>query len=185
MASRECTSTRRWMMNKSITMVAFFFSLAMHLTVAGAATPNSDEVEIRNVQIRQADAWNRHDASAYANLFSEDGDVVNVVGWWWKGRPAIESKLTAAFAFVFRESTLTIADVDVQFLDATIAIAHVRWTMQGAKSPPGAAEPRQGIQLQVLRKHAGRWLIASFQNTSSVPEVPFPAGPPTRPGSTP
>jgi uncharacterized protein (TIGR02246 family) len=138
-----------------------------------------DEREIRNVQVRQADAWNRHDAAAYAKLFTEDGDVVNVVGWWWKGRPAIESKLTAAFAFVFRESTLSITDVQVRFLSSDIALAHVLWTMTGARTPPGVPEPREGIQIQVLKKSAGKWLIASFQNTNSVPERPFPLGPPS------
>ena len=44
--------------------------------------------------------------------------------------------------------------------------------------PPGVPEPRQGIQIQVLRKTAGRWLITAFQNTNAVPETPFPLGPP-------
>ena len=142
------------------------------------AESTQDEVGIRDVQARQAEAWNRHDAKAYASLFAEDGDVVNVLGWWWRGRPQIESKLAAAFAFVFRDSTLTIADVQVRLLAPDIAVAHVSWTMAGAKVPPGMPEPRQGIQLQVLQKQAGRWLIASFQNTNSVPEFPFPTGPP-------
>ena len=43
-------------------------------------------MEIRRVQTEQQEAWNRHDAKAYASLFSDDGDCVNVVGWWWKGR---------------------------------------------------------------------------------------------------
>lgn len=138
---------------------------------------NPDEAEIRNLQARQADAWNRHDATAYAELFITDGDVVNVVGWWWKGRPEIEKKLAAGFAFVFRESTLSITDVQVKFVSPDIAIAHVLWTMTGARTPPGIPEPRQGIQIQLLRKTAGKWLISSFQNTNSVPERPFPMGP--------
>lgn len=140
-----------------------------------------DEAAIRAVQQRQAEAWNRHDATAYAALFAEDGDVVNVVGWWWKGRPEIERKLTAAFKFVFRESALTITGVEVRFLTADIAVAHVLWTMVGARTPQGIPEPRQGIQLQVLQRQSGKWLIASFQNTYSVPEIPFPAGPPGAP----
>jgi uncharacterized protein (TIGR02246 family) len=160
---------------------ALTFIAASLVPYAGAAQ-TLDEGEIRNVQVRQADAWNRHDATAYANLFTEDGDVVNVVGWWWRGRPEIESKLTAAFAFVFRESTMSIGDVHVSFLSPDIALAHVRWTMTGARTPPGMPEPREGIQLQVLKKSAGKWLIASFQNTSGVPERPFPTGP-GRPGA--
>ena len=161
---------------------------ALLIATAGpgtGATPPRDEAAIRQVQVQQAEAWNRHDATAYAALFTADGDVVNVVGWWWKGRSEIERKLTAAFAYVFRESTMTITDVQVRFLSSSTAIAHVRWTMTGAKTPPGVPEPRQGIELQVLQKQKGKWLIVSFQNTNSVPEVPFPTGPrassPTKP----
>ena len=146
-----------------------------------SATASDDESSIRQVQASQANAWNRHDAAAYAALFTEDGDCVNVVGWWWKGRVQIENKLNAAFAFVFHESQLTITDTSVRYLSPTIAVAHVSWTMTGAKTPPGMPEPRQGIQIQVLQKKAGHWLIQSFQNTNAVPERPFPAGPPGAP----
>jgi uncharacterized protein (TIGR02246 family) len=146
-----------------------------------SAATSDDENSIRQLQTSQADAWNRHDAAAYAALFTEDGDCVNVVGWRWKGRAQIESKLTAAFAFVFHESQLTIADTSVRFLSPTIAVAHVSWTMTGAKVPPGMPEPKQGIEIQVLQKKSGHWLIESFQNTNSLPERPFPAGPPTAP----
>ena len=147
------------------------------------AAQSSAEAAIRQVQVRQAEAWNRHDARAYASLFTDDGDVVNVAGWWWKGRSEIERKLTDAFAVMFRESRLTIADVQVRMLTPEIAVAHIRWTMTGAKAPPGIPEPRQGIQTQVLRKQNGEWLIAAFQNTNRIPERAFPrAGAPTGTG---
>jgi uncharacterized protein (TIGR02246 family) len=118
-----------------------------------SADPQQDEAAIRGVQVRQAEAWNRHDAAAYARLFTDDGDVVNVVGWWWKGRAEIETKLKQAFSYVFAESTLTVTDVAVKFLSPDIAVAHVSWSMKGAKTPPNMPEPRQGIQTQVLQKH--------------------------------
>lgn len=143
---------------------------------------DAETAAIREVQARQAQAWNQHDAAAYAALFTENGDVVNVLGWWWQGRAAIQAKLTDAFAFVFRDSKLTITDTQVRLIDPQTAIAHVRWTLDGAKVPPGApAPPREGIQLQVLRKGANGWLIESFQNTNSIPETPFPKGPPGKP----
>ena len=148
-------------------------------TAATVAAATADLDAIRQVQERQAAAWNRHDAAAYAALFTNDGDIVNVLGWWWQGRAAIESKPTSAFAWVFRDSTMTILNVQVKMWVPTIAIAHVQWRMEGAKVPPGAAEPpQQGIQIQVLRKVRYRWLIESFQNTNAFPELPFPMGPP-------
>ena len=148
----------------------------------GMAEPPTDEDAIRDVEHRQALAWNSHDAGDYADLFAEDGDVVNVLGWWWRGRAEVKAKLSDAFAWVFRDSTLTIDEVHIRFLDSATAVVHVRWTLDGAKAPPGApAPPREGIQLQILRKVEGKWLIASFQNTNSVPEMPFPKGPPSPP----
>ena len=139
---------------------------------------SADEKQIRDTATAQEGTWNRHDAKAYAALFAEDGDCVNVVGWWWKGRAEIESKLTQAFRFVFRASTMKIEEVDVRFLDPQVAVAHVRWTMQGAKTPPNIPEPRVGIQTLTFQKKSGKWLIVAFQNTNAVPETPFPTGPP-------
>ena len=152
--------------------------LALLPRVAFGEDHNADEAAIRSLQAQQQTAWNTHDAKAYANLFAENGEIVNVVGWWWKGRAEIEKKLTDAYAFVFRESALTITDVQVRFLTPQIAVAHVLWTMVGARTPKGIPEPQQGIQIQVLQKQADKWLITSFQNTNSIPERPFPKGPP-------
>ena len=165
-------------MNKPLVI---FSLLSLTISFPKAAFCDSrerDETDIRNLETLQQEAWNRHDAKAYANLFTEDGDCVNVVGWWWKGRAEIERKLTDAYIFVFRESILTVKEVDIKFLAPEIAVAHVRWTMVGARTPKGIPEPQQGIQVQVLQKQAGKWLIAAFQNTNALPEMPFPKGPP-------
>ncbi len=158
------------------------------LATIGLCTPDSpiaaqsaDEAEIRSIAIRQGELWNRRDARAYAALFTEDCDVINVVGWWWKGRDEVERKLTEAFRFVFRDSRLTITEVETRFLRSDVAVAHARWTMTGARTPPGIPEPREGIQTLVFTRQSGRWLMAAFQNTNSVPERPFPAGPAASP----
>jgi uncharacterized protein (TIGR02246 family) len=151
--------------------------LAQALPVPASAQ-QQDDAAIRQVQVLQAAAWNRHDAQAYASLFTEDGDAVNLVGRWWRGRPEIERRLREGFEVVFARSTLTITDVDVRFLGPNTAIAHVRWTMVGAKTPPNTPEPREGIQLQILTKQVGGWLIASCQNTNSVSVLPLPKEPP-------
>lgn len=164
---------------------AVFAAVTIAAWPARAAAQSHDDVDVRTVATRQADTWNRHDAKAYAALFTEDCDVVNVVGWWWKGRAELERKLAAAFSFVFRESTLTIGEVQVRFLTSKIALAHVRWSMVGARTPAGIPEPREGIQTLVLTKRAGQWLIAGFQNTHSVPERPFPTGPAAPPADRP
>jgi uncharacterized protein (TIGR02246 family) len=165
-------------LNKSLGALMLPALLIMAIWGIATAAPVDDEAAIHALQDKQADAWNRHDAAAYARLFTEDGDVVNVLGWWWRGRAQIESKLENAFAFVFHESHLTITETSVRFLSPTIAVVHVRWTMTGARTAPNMPPPGAGIQIQVLQKAAGHWLIQSFQNTNGIPEQPFPSGPP-------
>jgi len=149
--------------------IAVLFSACMPVSLC-AADRTADQSAIRDlVGARQQQAWNQHNAHAYAALFAEDGDVVNVVAWWWKGRAEIESNLTRMFANIFRESTLTFRQVEVRFLTPEIAIAHARWTMTGAHMPPGLPEPREGLQTLTVQKRNGRWLIAAFQNTNYVP----------------
>src|SRR5947207_7790100 len=165
-------------MNRYLAAITLLAASLFFPAIARCDT-EQDKAAVRDVVgTQQADAWNKHDAKAYAGLFTEDGDCVNVVGWWWKGRAEIEQKLTAAYLFVFKESVLTIKDIDVKFLAPDIAVAHIRWTMTGARTPKGIPEPQQGIQTQILRKQSGKWLIAAFQNTNAVPEMPFPKGPP-------
>ena len=162
-------------------VVASFMSL---VRMTSAAADAGDEGAIRQLEVQQQKAWNRHDAKAYAALFTEDGDCVNVVGWWWRGRSQIESKLTEAYAFVFRESALTVGEVSLRWLNPELAVVHVRWTMTGARTPQGIPAPQQGIQTQLVQKQAGgKWLIAAFQNTNSIPDMPFPKGPPPTSGS--
>ncbi|HEY6449154.1 MAG TPA: SgcJ/EcaC family oxidoreductase [Candidatus Cybelea sp.] len=144
-----------------------------------AADQSQETAAIQRLELQQQDAWNHHDANAYAQLFTQDCNVVNVLGWWWKGRAELSGKLSDAFAFVFAESRLAITSVDVRFPAPSIAFAHVRWTMTGARNPtagPASHAPMMGIQTQVLSKASGSWLIADFQNTNSIPETPFPTG---------
>ena len=181
---------------RSMRFLYLCVTFGLVLAVAGAVQPGAqttedatpqlsnasqEEAAVRKVEADQREAWNRHDAKAWANLCTEDADVVNVVGWWWQGRSQIEKKIADAHAYLFRESTLTHDEINVRFLTSDTAIVHVRWSLVGGKNPDGTpGQPRKGIETQVLHKVAGKWLISAFHNTDSIPEVPFPTEPPKK-----
>jgi len=162
-------------MIRIIVAAGVFTLLGSGSAFARTANTSTDQAAIRSIEQAQASAWNAHDVALYANLFSEKADVVNVLGWWWKSRAELSAKLGAAHKSVFRESHMDIKDVQIRFISPVVAVAHVVWTMTGAKSPTGVASltPQVGIQTQVLEKRRGAWVITEFQNTNSVPEVAF------------
>ena len=166
-------------MNRKLLTFLGLLSVTALAVPAFSADRSQDEAAIHKVEKGLQEAWNSHDAKAFASFFAEDADCVNVVGWWWKGRPQIEKKVADAHIFMFRDSTLTNDEIQVRFLSSRIAVAHVPWSMVGNRNPDGTpGQPRKGIQTHILQKQAGKWLITSFNNADSVPEVPFPTGPP-------
>jgi uncharacterized protein (TIGR02246 family) len=114
-------------------------------------------------------AWNVHDAKAFAALFAEDADFVNVAGTLWKGRAEIQAKHEAAHAARFKTSTLAATSTVVRRLGSDVAILHFRWELTGAVDAPGqASPPRPGVMQLVAARQADGWRIVAAQNTAIV-----------------
>jgi len=155
-------------------MIILCCSLLMGSAVADQ---NPDEAAIRQTVMGLQEAWNRHDMRAFANLFAEDADFVNVAGVWLKGRSQIEEKHRAAHATMFRDSTLSVEEVNVRFLTPDIAIAHVLTSLVGQKLPDGTEVPqRRALLTVVLQKQSGKWMIVAAHNTDVRPSTPPPTG---------
>lgn len=131
------------------------------------ASQQAAEDEIRRIQERWDDAWNRHDIKALSALVAEDVRFVNVAGNVLNGRDEFEKLQTRTHATQFKDSVRTVTGTDIKFLSADIAVAHVRWGMKGDKDADGTPRPpRSGVMMQVLTKRDGVWTIVAVQNTN-------------------
>ena len=144
--------------------------LVLCLTTTPPSLAQQTDIDaIRELQQQQAEAWNRHDAAAYARLFTDDGDVV-------VEEPGRDQE-QAGRCLCIRISGQHVDDYRrAGSLPSTGDRCRSRFVDAGRSQVTAwrLGSPRSGIQLQVLTKQSGRWLIASFQNTNSVPETPFP-----------
>lgn len=125
-----------------------------------------------SVARRFVEAWNRADADALAEVFSEDADFVNVVGFWWHGRRQIRHNHAIGFRDMFGDSTMSLERVRTRPLDGTHSVVQARWNMQGQRSPDGIIDPgpRRGVFTFVcLRRPDGTWLAVTGHNTDIVP----------------
>ena len=130
---------------------------------------SSKAAEVTRVVNAFAEAWNRHDMNAFAELFAEDAEFVNVVGLWWKGRAEIKSAHEVTHRSMFKNSRLSIQEIATRFPTPGFAIVRCRWTLEGHVSPDGAALPaRNGVLVHTMQEVGGVWRIIDSQNTDVV-----------------
>lgn len=130
--------------------------------------PDSSTDVVRVVEAF-ADSWNRHDMAAFAQLFAEDAEFVNVVGLWWKGRDEIRAAHEFTHSTIFKNSRLTLLDTKVRFPLPGLAIARAHWALEGHVAPDGSPlPPRAGLLVGVLMQSGGTWNFIDAQNTDIV-----------------
>jgi uncharacterized protein (TIGR02246 family) len=124
------------------------------------------------------EAWNRHDVQAFLDLFTDDGELVNVVGTHRKGKQELGAEFAFLHTTMMKNSHVRMLERTVRQLAQGVVLAHITWDMTGVDSVPGwnVPEVRRGVLSYVIIEKGGKWLITSAHNT----EVqPFPD--PTKP----
>jgi uncharacterized protein (TIGR02246 family) len=109
------------------------------------------------------DAWNRHDAAAYAGLFTDDGYVVGFDGSEMNGRKEIEQSLSGIFAD--HETGRYVAKVRAERVvsDGVGLLAGVAGLVPAGQSD---LNPElTAVQTLVAKQEGGSWRILQFQNT--------------------
>jgi uncharacterized protein (TIGR02246 family) len=157
-------------MKVRVSLIALVTLLALGATGYGKSTDSAAVADVVNGFVT---AWNHHDATALANLYTSDADFVNVIGLWWHGRDEIRAQHQRLHEGRMKNTTLTSEAPVVRMVSPTVAIAHAKWELRGDVGAPGwkPSDVRRGIIVDVLVKHDGVWQIATTQNTDIV-EIP-------------
>jgi len=125
----------------------------------------SAEIAIQSIVTALVEAWNRHDAHAFAAPFAEDAEFTNVFGMVQKGRAGIEAAHAPIFKTMFKDSRLSVTETRVRLVRPDVASVDVRWTMTGARDPHGNPWPqREGLLNWIATDHGGEWLIDVSHN---------------------
>jgi uncharacterized protein (TIGR02246 family) len=134
-------------------------------TTSYQAETEGDQKAIRGLMDRFMDAWNRHDAHAFATAFAQDADFTNWRGLGATGRSKIEEFHGPMFTTVFRNSHQAYTEIKIRFIRADVAAVDVHWEMTGVLDAQGNPRPdRQGLLNFVMAKDAGQWQIIVMHN---------------------
>jgi uncharacterized protein (TIGR02246 family) len=124
---------------------------------------NQSEDQLKALYQSLLDNWNNNDATSFAKLFSEDGDVIGFDGSQMKGPNEIESELTKVFSNHKVSSYISIIR-EVRPLSSSIYLLRAVVGMV----PPGQNEinPKvNAIQSMIACIQTGEFKIVLFQNT--------------------
>jgi uncharacterized protein (TIGR02246 family) len=116
------------------------------------------------------DAWAKHDGHALAQIMADDVDFVTVGATLIHGRSDFESYHTRLLSGRFKDSTITLLQVEARFLRPDVAIVHWTWKIAGDKNPDGSLRnPRYGLMTMIAERRGSAWLVAGSQNGNSLP----------------
>ena len=124
-----------------------------------------DEERIKKVLTDFTDAWNKHDAKAFSNVFSEDADFTNVVGKGSTGPNEIEKFHAPGFSTRWKDSYQKITQSKIRFIKPDVAAVDAWWEMTGIKGPEGQdMQQRKGLLNFIITKNNETWLITIMHN---------------------
>ena len=153
----------------------FLFVVPIALLFATAANSRSqkrfDESGIRAAVIAFQEAWNQHDMKAMGNVFTEDADLINVVGTRWQGRANIVKALGIFHREMFKNEQIYFGEITIRSVTADVAVAVAIQTGSGEMTLPeghGRKETPSGSQLDtfVVVKRDDTWKVTHVQNTT-------------------
>jgi uncharacterized protein (TIGR02246 family) len=137
------------------------------------AQSNSSDIDsaaIQQVVANFVDAFNHHDAHAWAMPFSEDADFTNVTGLTRHGRQEVEERFKGLFADRLKDAHRTVSVRHIRFIKPDVAAVDAEWELVGSRAADGSERPpRKGIFIWVMVKRDGHWIFDVFDESEFVP----------------
>jgi uncharacterized protein (TIGR02246 family) len=137
-------------------------------TAQDADRPSDDEAAVQAAVKSYVEAYNRGDATAVADHWSDDGEWLTPDGERVAGRDAIEKAMAEFFA-ENKGVTIEVADPRIRLVDDNVAIEEGRVIVSYPDQPPTEA-----TYLAVHGKQDGQWRLLAVRET----ELPSAAADP-------
>ena len=133
-------------------------------------------MEARELVDHLVAAFNAYDVDAFANLFVDDAEFVNIFGMRMRGRAGIKAGHAHAFAVVLKGTTLHSVNVDHRAVGDDAALMHLEWQRdRNADATASSLPPGAGIMTLIAHRTSGGWKLVGGTNVAITAQ---PGGPP-------
>lgn len=154
-------NTRTWRL-LFLAMLAIALGSPIH-----SATTDSAEAANRELASAFESAWNSHDMKAFGKLLRQDVVWINVDAGRGSGREMVEAGHARVHENKFKDSVITVKNVEIALLKPDVALVYVTWGIRGDRDNDGTPrQPREGLFTWVTVKEGDAWKIRSSHNTN-------------------
>ena len=153
-------------------LVALTVVAACSFTAVAQGSQNSapqaqDEAAIRENVRKMEEGWNTKNGTLFSDPYAADADGVAIGGFVVKGHDVIEKVHWEMFRGAFKNSTIALKVKQLRFLRPDVALVQIDNTNKLQQGE--TTHEYSSVITLVMTKEAGRWKIASFQNTIAEP----------------
>jgi uncharacterized protein (TIGR02246 family) len=155
-------------------MKTFVLSIAALLAtspVFAQAPAPADAAAIRKVVQRMTTNFTDHQFADMATYTTPDVTWVNIVGMWWRGRPAVQAAHQQIFDGMFKGVPFTPGAATIRAITPDVAVVNL-YCKVGAFYPPDGVNRGtnqmgndQNLLTLVMVKKKGQWLLTAAHNT--------------------
>ena len=147
-------------------VAAVHFTVDIAVASAQSHPTRAQEEAIKALMLQTTDAFNKHDAKAWAQFCTPDAQLVTVRGESMKGIAEIEKGLATIFETRGRRATLRTLDIAIRVIRPDVALVHLTNEMSGVTSADGQQQPaHRELSIRVVVRERGAWRITAFHNT--------------------
>ena len=151
----------------ALTIVAACSITAVAQGSQKSAQQAQEDAAIRENVRKMEEGWNAKNGTLFAEPYAEDADVVAVGGFVRKGHDDIEKVHWDMFRGSFKNSIITLKIKQLRLVRPDVALVQIDNTNKLQRGE--TTHEFSSVITLVMTKEAGRWKIASFQNTIAEP----------------
>lgn len=153
--------------------IIFALAVALIALSTSPARAEIDESAIKQSVQTFVQNWNKHDAKAMAENWTDQGDLINPAGRVAKVKTEIEKLLTDEHTSVMKNTTANMEVKNVSPLGENLALVDIDMNIKGMTNPDGKAVPTMPLHVAVVMKKEGTtWKYANARPYAFVKPAP-------------
>ena len=131
-----------------------------------STAPDRDTNDIANLINEFVTVWNKKDAEAFGNLFTDGAEFTDIVRQVARSKSEIIEQHRFPFSVTNKDAVLSVDELHIRAIAPGMILTSCNWEVQNSTTPKGdVLPPRKGVMQVVSGKEGDHWKIQLVHNS--------------------